>query len=336
MKFLKLFFVIINIYNFCKAHNYCNYSIEKPSHISTIDDKDTQSIDYERYIPLIKKYSPIIYLHSRELHYPIKVEELFTSGNSYIRDIYSHKTIVEAGKVTMQKIYELYKKSDSKQEYYFELASCLEYGSDPKNNSNKNGILNTPVYVITFEQDDKLYIQYLFLYGFNAPYSIGGLFSEKSTYFAGWRGAHQADLEHMTLEFDKNSRTLLRIYFSAHGRYDGMWLDWEGRDIEREGTHPVIFISKGSHGVYPRAGVYRRALGFANDITNKGIRWEPRIVRIYKEDDSRFKPEVMGWIYHAGEYGNRGVNAACNQSWFCNAREDRGKYYSNKLPFSKY
>jgi len=48
----------------------------------------------------------------------------------------------------------------------------------------------------------------------------------------------------------------------------------------------------------------------------------PQLVLVYPEGDSRFDPITMGWIYHSGVYGRRGVNAF---SRFFKGEQMRGK-----------
>jgi len=286
----------------------------------TIEDKEVIEQDEEDMIPTIKKYSPVIYL-CKERYYPVAAEDYFLAPDTQLvyqanqRDPQSPKEIViPKGQVTMEKIYEnrnKYKdKKDFKQgSYFFEIGKCTEFGSNPKQFSDKNGNLTTPIYASWNESGDKIYIVYTFAYAFNGAYPVyapgihvpvlkGDLMREQ--------GAHEFDLEHITLELNKN-KELERIYLAAHTREEGLWLPAHHKDLEYEGTHPIIHAATNGHGSYPREGTYVRIYGFGNDITCKSEKWVPQIVLMYPETDKRFNPKTMGWAYHSGVYGRRGV-----------------------------
>ena len=42
---------------------------------------------------------------------------------------------------------------------------------------------------------------------------------------------------------------------------------------------------------------------------------------IYPKNHNNFKAESMGWIYHKGTLGPRGVSAPADQGWFNNSSE---------------
>jgi len=300
-----------------------------------IDDQVKE--DTEGLIPLIKKYSPIIWLHPTEDYFPITFEEYLTAawkdGNGKPRgtSIISRKdgsVQVPVGEISFEKMYEMRKeaiKDKAKEQEFdakdlaFKIEDCTWYGSNPKFYTDKAGNLNTPVYVVTSERNNKIYIQYLTFYGLNGPYDVGpfkGNILEVQNF-------HESDLEHVTLEFDKATKKLENIYFGSHGRREGFWLAANDDDVEYEGgTHPVFYSAHYGHGLYPRAGTYVRIFGFANDVTGQGTKWVPQLSRIYHENDPRFDPKKMGWMYFPGVYGEHGVGPAGQQSWFMNSRNN--------------
>jgi hypothetical protein len=110
------------------------------------------------------------------------------------------------------KNYHLKGDTDQDRKLALRIADCTTWGSNPKKHKDQNGNLTTPIYVVTWEQNGKLYIQYLFFYGFNGPYDLlGGLIQGDVTDV---QDAHEGDLEHVTMELDKNSKQLLRIYYN--------------------------------------------------------------------------------------------------------------------------
>lgn len=299
--------------------------------LKTIDDPSVIAEDTEGLIPYIKRYAPIMYLHEDELYYPIWPTEWCTGPQTSIKNHHGETTIIAPGQVTMERIYELYKKSltSSVGDIYIENPACVTYGSNPAYNRDAQGNLNTPVTVVTYQTDNNIYIQYLYLYGFNGPYDIGPISGDKFDI----QNAHEADLEHITLELDKTSKAIKRIYYGSHGRHEGFWIPRGQAPFE--GEHPVAYVALGGHGNYPREGTYVRIYGIANDITGKHIRWAPQLIRLYGVNDPRFDPKSMGWITIPGGLGRRGVSNPAGQAWWMNSAEgDIGRSHDN-APFCK-
>lgn len=270
----------------------------------TVDDQDVIKKDTEGMIPVIKKYAPVIYL-CNEIFYPAAVEDLFTAPGTQLvyqpnhrQDPSSPKTVViPDGQVAMEKIYNVGKKY-SGTDFYFDIARCTEFGSDPQQFTDSQGNLTTPIYVTWSKKGDKYYIVYGFMYGFNGAYPLS----------MPMQGDHEFDLEHITLELNKDKQ-LERIFYAAHSSLEGVWLDANNNVISYEGTHPVVYSATTGHGSYPRGGTYVRIYGFGNDVTCKSKRWVPQLVLLYPDTDERFDPKTMGWAYHSGDYGKRGVGS---------------------------
>ncbi len=234
---------------------------------------------------------------------------------------------------------------------YLEAPECLNKGSNPDTTyinrfdptisykAKTNGVIKTPLYVYYSETENGLaYLQYWFFYGYNGTYSIhipyAGLLSYISLYEA---GAHPADAEHITLEFYKNDQnyTLKRVFFSAHGSGESKWrnatdpdLEFErlvGEDNNKPATHPVVLLAKNGHGCYPPpAGTWLRLCGEANDVTSKGQRWEPLIVRLEKPTSPTFNPSTMGMAAYMGDFGNDGVSSFITKKAGYPEHEDPG------------
>jgi len=315
--------------------NFCKNMPSSLHYLRTVDDPTVIKEDTEGLIPYIKKYSPVLYLRSDEIYFPIWVTEYCCGPQTAVKS-QKGNVIILPGQVTMEKIYDLYKKSIAEQTHsdtYFDIPECATYGSNPQNNRNPKGSLDTPVYVVTWDDKDKTYIQQIYFYGFNAPYDIGPFKGD----IADFQDAHECDVEHMTFELDSKTKDLKRIYYGSHGLKEGFWLDAHHPDIQYEGTHPVAFVARGGHGLYPRGGTYVRIYGMANDITSKHMRWAPQLVRIYPNTDKRFNEKEMAWLYFPGTMGKRGVGhlgQPFGQSWFMNAGDDIGRKYEGN-PFCK-
>lgn len=313
--------------DYCKLS--ANLNLPNPP---TIDSKEAQDQDTDGLLPYIKKYAPVAWLEGSEDYYPMTFSEYIMAPTTSLISRESDDTtvakdtILAPGKITMEKLYAM-SKDPSKYNplnLAFNIANCTQWGANPEKNKDSKGNLTTPIYAATFEQNEKLYIQYLFFYGYNGAYNIGPLQGE----VVDIQDYHEGDLEHVTMELDKKTKKLLRIYFSAHSRTEGFWLNANDPKVEYEGTHPVVYIAHYSHAAYPKEGTYVRIYGAANDITGKGQKWLPQIMRIYAETDSRFDPKTMGFMYFPGNYGVHGVQHLTGQSWFMNTQGDIGRDYS--------
>lgn len=296
----------------------------------TVDDPDVIAADTENIIPTIKKYAPILYL-CHERYYPMAAEDYFLAPETQLvyRQGNTKAIVIERGQVTMEKIHENSKKYAGK-DYFFEIGQCTHFGSNPAQFTDKLGNLSTPVYVTWQKYNNNYYIVYGFFYGFNGAYPINMPITNLPLVkgdIAGIQGAHECDIEHITLELNEQKQ-LQRIHFAAHTSGEGTWLPAQHSDIQYEGTHPIVYVAQNGHGSYPRAGTHVRIYGFGNDITCKGKKWVPQLVLLYPEDDPRANPKTMGWAYHSGNYGPRGVDSFKR---FFDAKGDlpKGQPYEN-------
>ncbi len=242
---------------------------------------------------------------------------------------------------------------------YLEGSSCIEHGTHKETvfahlndldlivKNKNNTIYKTPIYAFYSEEENGLaYIQYCFFYGYNGTYGVhipyAGLLSYINIYKA---GAHPIDLEHLTLEFEKSdgNYSLRRLGFDAHGSGEMKWRNVDDKELQFEhfkeedltkpATHPVVFIAKNGHGVYPPpAGTWLRICGQANDICAKGERWEPLVTRLEVPVSPHFNPETMGISAFQGDLGNDGVGGFIDKAFIGKARyEDSGMSKSDSL-----
>jgi Vacuolar protein sorting-associated protein 62 len=96
--------------------------------------------------------------------------------------------------------------------------------------------------------------QYTFYYPSNPAIGIFGQCFPTNKLF----GYHEHDIERLTLYQGGY------IHMSAHGHTQGTWTSLLMLDEEEEGRY-IIYVSRGSHAMYPRKGTVWRGFGFAND-----------------------------------------------------------------------
>src|SRR6185437_8459171 len=103
--------------------------------------------------------------------------------------------------------------------FYIDVSSCAKFGSNPngtrqtnkgeKPNKDAQGNIITPLYAVTSEQDGKIHIQYLTIYGFNGPYAQFGVKGAIDDI----QNAHNGDIEHVSVIINKQTKELEKIYF---------------------------------------------------------------------------------------------------------------------------
>jgi hypothetical protein len=221
---------------------------------------------------LIESFLPIIYLHYNEQYLPCTPE--WYIENSALCDV-EDREVVKVGDLTSENLYALSSLRGKPEKQYLRF-------DGPVTGQN----LNVP-YLVRFRDDDPRYydICVMFFFAYNGAYKILGGLMEK--------GGHYADLEHVTLRVDRQTLKLESVYFSAHARPEGMWVD--AKDVEFEDGRPVVYAALGSHAMYPRADRWWRIAGFANDITDKGFKWDPRNYDLLTEQTS--------WCKYRGYFG---------------------------------
>lgn len=315
--------------------NFCANEDTTVPFLKTIDDPSVQAEDSEKYIPLIKKYSPIVYLHNKEPYFPTTSTVWFFGKNTAIMAM-NGTMIIPAGKITNEFL-DTCRDSNPPTaaeriaecgQFYYQNPSCKRYGSNPNKHLDAHQNLVTACYVVTSETKTHIYLQYIFLYGFNAPYPFGPFTGN----FTDIQNAHEGDIEHINIEVDAITHVPSRIFYSAHADPEGFWIDANHPDMEYEEGHPVVFVAHGSHATYPKAGTYVRIYGVANDETNKGLRWTPQIIRLYPIGDSRYNTSTMSWVAFAGRMGDNGPLSLSGHYWFANTFIwDTGSPYEQTL-----
>lgn len=177
---------------------------------------------------------------------------------------------------------------------------------------------NIPVYVKTQITSNYLYIIYILFYPYNPPITIAGFDI----------GAHDSDIEHITIKININDHQITSIYYSAHTNSEGLWAT--SKQITKIGSRPVIYIAKGSHGMYNKKGYYYRFGGFGNDITGSFHYWKPNIRKIIRLNHI-YIPHIHGFINFLGHYGNWSIGSIPRRNWWTDPeteKDDDFPYYN--------
>lgn len=262
---------------------------------------------------LIRKFTPIIYLHPEEKYYPVDINWLLKS--STLKD-FNDNTVIKSP--TQRDLYNI------AQKYNFQARKDgdVVLSFDPLSYRGQSPVSDVPIYALVREKNDKVYITYIILFAYNGTYNIAGLAEV---------GEHPGDMEHITVEASKDG-TLLRAFFSAHGVKDGRWVKAE--EIEKENGKIVGYNAVNGHGLYPYAGTAFRFGGAANDILIKGEKWEPNVSMIYPKEDPRFNIDTMGWSVYNSRFGGSldkpntdGITGLPDKGWIENIDNPDETFY---------
>jgi hypothetical protein len=147
---------------------------------------------------------------------------------------------------------------------------------------------------------DKLVVQYWFYW-----------------YYNDWNNKHESDWEGISLLFDASSveealaSAPIEVGYSQHE--GGERADWDADKLERDGDHPVVYSSAGSHASYFGSAFYlgRGAVeGFGcDDTTGPSDRVAPEVVLLPDSVDDPADP--LAWLSYQGRWGER-QNGAFN------------------------
>ncbi len=216
---------------------------------------------------LCRRYQPILCLHPNERFFPISFEEYLACCNIGRFDLKSQKLLetLKRGPLTQSQLRTFGKTIETTK--WEETSLYLRPDADLYKNPPPFNA-SSPVYVNSYIDGSKLYVNYSWLYS-GDPGKMFGLQIE----------SHQCDIEHVVFEFPLDAVTTqappLRIYGCTHGFAEGRWTDWNKMtmSVSTPGDlhqRPLIFAARGSHGCYSMAGeqTYLRFGGFGNDDTS--------------------------------------------------------------------
>lgn len=131
-------------------------------------------------------------------------------------------------------------------------------------------------------------------------------------YFNDFNNLHEGDWEMIQLLFDAESiaEALMeepaQVAFAQHS--GGETAAWDAPKLEREGTRPVVYASRGSHASYFGPGLWlgwgQDGSGLGCDITNGGpLRIDPEVRLIPSTIGGADDP--FSWVTYAGRWGER-------------------------------
>ena len=239
---------------------------------------------------ILKKNKPVIYFHKSEKYFPCNAD-FFVKNSILIKD----NKMIDTN-MTQTKLYHY-----SKDKNEHELNEMFIQPIDEKVRYGYRYDYNdSPLYYYVRTENEKIYIYFFLFYGYNGSYNI--LYIDET-------GQHYNDVEHFTYEIDIKTQKLERIFFSNHGKKDGIWKNINDVEMDKiERKRPVLYVAKNGHGFYPKSGSIFRVFGLANDLTDKGHKYDKYdYIQILNENDKQFDPEKHGWFYSKIRFGIDGT-----------------------------
>jgi len=130
-------------------------------------------------------------------------------------------------------------------------------------------------------------------------------------YFNDYNNTHEGDWEMIQVVFDVDTveealRTEpIEVGYAQHG--GGEWAAWDDAKFDREETHPIVYVSRGSHASQFDRAVYlswgENNTGFGCDVTDGAdVRVPLRSVLIGGGSDPSSSP---AWVSFAGRWGQK-------------------------------
>ncbi len=216
----------------------------------------------------VEQYAPVLYFEGEEQTYPIDVAFHLDNSMLYSFDGETSKLLDDS--ITSIEI------ANVTDEFYFldnihgELRDAESIISNYNQQKNDYDIT---VYYRETNQFGKTIIQYWLFYAYNN----------------GELNVHEGDWEMIQIIIE--SDTPSEVMYSQH--HSGQQTTWN--DVEKTGTHPHVYVARGSHANYLRS--YSGKLGVASDIVgSNGVVLDSNKYTLVELSD-------QGWLTYAGRWG---------------------------------
>jgi hypothetical protein len=227
---------------------------------------------------LASTYAPILRFTSKELFYPTSVEYIINSSVLRQRSSNGSSIIIDSnpepdtlGSYTSTDLF-----LDNKLGSFENISADYALNAQPKGYYAYVHIVNDGPWTV---------IQYWFFYAYNN----------------GPLNDHQGDLEVVQVFLDTSDNpqiVLLSQHFSGQNAY------W--KDVEKQGTHPVVYVAQGSHANFFRS--YQGKIGIESDVVGSDgltINYDEFNLTFLGEKNNH--PPEQSWLDFAGRWGYWGT-----------------------------
>lgn len=265
---------------------------------------------------MIRKFQPIIYLHSQEEYLPIQFNQYI--NESRLKNIKTQEDVfhdapmsdLNFGQALL--LHPEYNTSD----YTLYLPRGLKSPVIQQNNPDEKQLQEVPLYVhYRLLTGNQLLISYTHMYAYNGPTAICNCSKFQV-------GEHYADSEHVTLlitvEAVNRVSTLTRMYMARHS--GGVWINPE--QLVTDDTRPIIFSALNSHASYHTVGDQKRFWGFVKDPCDYGKRWDAKNLIVIQTDDMANIEPKYRWMAFRGALGDGSVSSFALNNWMNELEQD--------------
>ncbi|MGA9277949.1 hypothetical protein [Ilumatobacter sp.] len=253
---------------------------------------------------LVEKYAPIVYLKAQdspcdtegEPYAPQAVDIVLDNPDIVLRQVGNDDPVIDHAPSAA----DLYGRSEG---FYLDFPGsalapgCIYEHDFDRYTGTVTGEREPVVYghITTQEgEPDKLAVQYWFYW-----------------YYNDWNNKHEGDWEGIQLLFDVGTvEEALATDPTSTGyaqHEGGERADWDSAKLAREGTHPVVYPSSGSHASYYGSALYlgrSASEGFGCDSTDgPSLRTEPGVVLLPATASG--PDDEFAWIEFDGRWGER-------------------------------
>ncbi|KAL4425890.1 hypothetical protein ABPG75_009906 [Micractinium tetrahymenae] len=251
---------------------------------------------------VVQRHCPAFFLHPADRYLPCSAE--FFLRHSELRAAApggGHAVLLPRGCVAGPLLAEAQRQHPGRR-LWLELDPAARTG-EPLEQLNEVPVYAHPRHVISCTGEvEAIEIVYITMYAYNGAYRVGGLPFLQT-------GAHDGDIEHLTVRLHPTSGALQGVWYNAHRSRDGCWV--AASQVPRCPATGRIsaFVALHGHGTYPAVGRVFRHFFCGNDLCSAaGPVWRPRKV---------LANECCAWLEFRGQWGTTEAPAA--QAWFSSA-----------------
>lgn len=235
---------------------------------------------------IANRFAPIVFLSASEKYLPCSVDHYLTNSALMNRS----GVVIPRGDVKATDLPTQPEASDW----------SLDCAQEAWRGADANTLADIPFYARVIEGEQTYEIAYIFFYAYNGAFNVFNISKLEA-------GAHQADLEHVSVFVSKSTMEVEKVYYSAHGANEGEWV--MRPDLVMEDGRVVVYSARGSHATYPSSGTIWRCVGAINDHTDKGLAWNPKKTILVDNDTP--------WNQFSGCMGfPDAVSAPMRKSWW--------------------
>jgi len=240
-------------------------------------DIDHDGISDVKEVELAQLYAPCLQFKAGERFFPVDIDYHIT--NSVLKFRSGEEVSVVDPSPTVATL------STYTEEYYFldnKLGGMVEIAEDY---SQKRSSLGYTVYAHVTRDANYIVIQYWFFYAYNDA----------------TLNQHEGDWEMIEVLLDNSENPVSAVYSQHMRGQRSSWVDVDKTD----GTHPIVYVAKGSHANYFRP--YQGSLGLENDeVGADGLYLTSSAFHliILGEHGSGNHPPSQDWLDFGGRWGD--------------------------------